>query len=336
MNFDLNDEQQEIKRTAHEFLASRFAPSKVRELAEARSYDDDLWKQISELGWPGIAIPEEDGGQGLGIVELVILSEELGYACAPTPFLSSAIAGLILAEAGSDEQRARWLPGIASGERITGIEATNEEGGLILDAQVADLLLLSEGDGARIVEPDEAEIEPLELIDTTRRYARVSASGGESLPGDVAPAIDRAMVAVSAELVGIAQRALEMAVDYAKEREQFERPIGAYQAVSHRCADMLWDTEEARSLTYYAAWAADAEPESLPLAASMAKARASEAGWSVTAAALQVFGGIGFTWEHDLHFLLKRARVTGSLFGDARIHRDRVAGLVGLGEPIPA
>ena len=123
---------------------------------------------------------------------------------------------------------------------------------------------------------------------------------------------------------------MEMAVDYAKERQQFDRPIGAYQAVSHRCAEMLYDTEEARSLTYYAAWAADAEPESLPLAASMAKARASEAAWRVSAAALQVHGGIGFTWEHDLHFLLKRAKVGAELLGDPRMHRERVASLAGL------
>ena len=156
------------------------------------------------------------------------------------------------------------------------------------------------------------------------------------LAGDVEAAIDRALVAVAAELVGVAQRAMEMAVDYAKEREQFGRPIGAYQAVSHRCARMLYDTEEARSLTYYAAWVADAEPETLPLAASMAKARASDAAWTVTATSLQVHGGIGFTWEHDLQFWLKRAKAAGELFGPSRIHRERVASLIGLGEREPA
>jgi alkylation response protein AidB-like acyl-CoA dehydrogenase len=332
VNFGFDDEQEEIKRTAREFLASRFPPEKVRELAESGSYDDSLWKEISELGWPGIAIPEEHGGQGLGMVELAILCEELGYACAPTPFLSNAAAGLVLLEAGSDEQRERWLPGIASGETIAASEATRNGGALVPDAQVAAVLVLAEGDGARIVEPGAAEIEPLELIDATRRYARVSASGGESLPGDVGPGVDRAMVAVAAELTGIAQRAMEMAVQYAKDREQFGRPIGSYQAVSHECARMLYDAEEARSLTYYAAWTADAEPETLPLAASMAKARASDAAWNVTAASLQVHGGIGFTWEHDLQFWLKRARVDGELYGTARQHRDRVADLAGLGE----
>jgi alkylation response protein AidB-like acyl-CoA dehydrogenase len=139
------------------------------------------------------------------------------------------------------------------------------------------------------------------------------------------------VVALAAELTGVAARAMEMAVDYAKEREQFGRPVGAYQAVSHRCAQMLYDVEEARSLTYWAAWTAGAEPESLALASSMAKARASDAARAVTAAAIQVFGGIGFTWEHDIHFLLKRARVSAELLGTARQHRERVASLVGLG-----
>ena len=192
------------------------------------------------------------------------------------------------------------------------------------------MLVLNDGEGAKLVEPDAATLERLDLIDTTRAYFRVSADGGEPLPGDVAWAVDVGVVALAAELVGVAQRALEMAVDYAKERQQFERPIGAYQAVSHRLADMLWDVEEARSLVYYAAWAAGAEPETLPLAASMAKARASDSATSVTHNAIQTFGGIGFTWEHDIHFFLKRARVSAELLGTARQHRERVASLVGL------
>jgi alkylation response protein AidB-like acyl-CoA dehydrogenase len=334
VNFGFNDEQQEIKSTAREFLAARFKPEKVRELAESESYDDGLWAEICELGWPGIAIGEEHGGQGLGTVELAILCEEIGYACAPVPFLSNAIGGLILSGAGSDEQRERWLGGIASGERRAGVAATapRDQPSLVMDAEGSAVLVLDDGDGAKLVETGDATIEPLELIDATRRYSHVSADGGDPLPGEIEPTIDRSLVAVAAELVGVSQRAMEMAVAYAKEREQFGRPIGAYQAVSHQCARMLYDTEEARSLTYYAAWTADAEPESLALAASMAKARASDAAWRVTAAALQVHGGIGFTWEHDLQFWLKRARAGGELFGPARMHRERVASLAGLGE----
>lgn len=328
MRFDFDDEQREIKDTARQFLSSRFKPDVVRRLAEEDTYDEALWTEVSELGWPGIAISEEHGGQGLGTVELVVLCEELGYACAPLPFLSNAAAGLILEGAGSDEQRARHLPGIASGE------ARGSVGGIdvFADAEDAAALVLFDAEGATLLDRGDVTLESLDLIDTTRRYSKLTdPSGGQRLPGDVEAACDRIRVALAAELVGIGQKAMEMAVDYAKERQQFERPIGAYQAVSHQCAEMLYDVEEARSLTYFAAWAADAEPESLPLAAAMAKARASDAAWSICKASIQVHGGIGFTWEHDLHFLLKRARVGGQLFGTAEDYRDRVAGLAGLG-----
>jgi alkylation response protein AidB-like acyl-CoA dehydrogenase len=337
VDFGFSDEQQEIKATAREFVSNRFAPEKRRELAEADSpYDDGIWGEMCELGWAGIAISEEYGGQGLGTVELVILQEELGYGCAPSPLLSNAYAGAVIGAAGSDDQRQRWLPGIASGEARGAAEITCDPDPIVGAAQGASVLVMAEGDGAKIVEPSEASIEPLVWIDTTRAYSKVVAQGGDSLPGDIAHAGSVGQVALAAELVGVAQGALDMAVDYAKERKQFDRPIGAYQAVSHRLADMLWDTEEARSLTYYAAWCADAQPESLPLAASMAKARASDAATRVTHDAIQTFGGIGFTWEHDVHFFLKRARVSSQLLGSPRQHRERVADLVGLGEAVAA
>ena len=235
--------------------------------------------EICELGWPGIAIAEEYGGQGLGAVELVILQEELGYACAPVADdLQRLRRARVIEAAGSDEQRSRWLPGIASGEARGAAELTCDPDPVVGAAEGAVVLVLADG-GGREARRDRATatLERLDLIDTTRAYFRVSAEGGDPLPGDIAPRSTAAPVALAAELVGVAQRALDMAVDYAKEREQFGRPIGAYQAVSHRLADMLWEVEEARSLTYYAAWAADAEPETLPLAASMAKARASDA-----------------------------------------------------------
>jgi alkylation response protein AidB-like acyl-CoA dehydrogenase len=336
MDFGFNDEQQEIQRTAREFASARFTAEKVRELAESRRYDEALWKEICELGWPGIAIDEAHGGQGLGMVELVILCEALGFACAPVPFLSNAAAGLLIG-LGSDVQRERWLPGIASGEALGAAAFTPDAEALVPDAEGATVLVLPQGEDGMLVERSAADVKPIELIDSTRSYARVEASDGDLLPDAcVRRGGDRVMVAVAAEQTGVAQRAMEMAVGYAKEREQFGRPIGSYQAVSHRCAQMFLDTEEARSLTYYAAWVAEAEPESLPLAASMAKARASQAAWNVTASALQVLGGIGFTWEHDLHFLLKRAKVSGELMGSPRQHRERVADLVGVAaEPVP-
>jgi alkylation response protein AidB-like acyl-CoA dehydrogenase len=337
MNFDLNEEQQEIKRTAHEFLASRFAPSKVRALAEARSYDDGLWKEISDLGWPGIAISEDDGGQGLGMVELVVLLEESGYACAPSPLLGTAGAALVISAAGSDEQRSEWLPKLASGE-ATGAFGGFAEGQstLFCDLPTADVVVTLDGEGALLAPASDVDFEFFEAFDATRSYGLVSEATGERLPGDVGPGRDRLTVAIAAELTGIAQRTLEMATDYARERQQFGRPIGAYQGVSHRIAAMLLATEESRSLTYYAAWTADAEPESLPMAAAMAGARSAEAGWEVPASALQVFGGIGFTWEHDLQFWLKRGRVAGRMLGTPRDHRERVADLSGLGAGEPA
>jgi alkylation response protein AidB-like acyl-CoA dehydrogenase len=331
MNFDFTDDQQAIKQTAKEFLADRFKMEKVRELAEAGKYDDDLWREMSELGWPGIFIDEEHGGQGLGALELVIVQEEMGYALAPSPFFSNAAAGLILEAAGSDEQKQRWLPGAASGEQrgTVGI-ASNGDSGLVPDADSAAFVILMEGDSATLVEAGDAQIETVDTIDSTRRFSRVQANGGEALEGDPCPGLDRVCAALAAEATGAAQRALDMAVEYARDRKQFGRPIGAYQAISHRCAQMLLEVEGARSLTYFAGWAADHEPESLPIAASMAKAYASDAGWRVTAASLQIHGGIGFTWEHDLHFFLKRAKTDAHLFGSAREHRDRVADLSGL------
>jgi alkylation response protein AidB-like acyl-CoA dehydrogenase len=334
MNFDFTDDQQAIKRTAHELLAARFKPERVRELAEAETYDDDAWKEMSELGWAGIFIDEEHGGQGLGIVELVILMEELGYALAPVPFLSNAAAGLALQVAGTDEQKERWLPGIASGEARGTVGILRDgEARLVPDADSAEVIvLISPGGSTSVVEAAAAEIEPFETMDRTRRFARVRADGGEPLGGDHLAAADRIVTALSAETVGVAQKAMEMAVEYARDRKQFGRPIGSYQAVSHRCAQMLLEVEGSRSGAYYAAWCADAEPDSLPAAASMAKAYSSDAGWRVCGSSLQVHGGIGFTWEHDLHFFLKRAKAGDALFGNAPAHRAALARLLGLVE----
>jgi alkylation response protein AidB-like acyl-CoA dehydrogenase len=327
MNFDFTDDQRAIKETARDLLAKRFKLERLRELAESKTYADDAWQEVSELGWPGIFIPEENSGQGLGVIELVILLEELGYVLAPVPFLSNAAAGLILQDAGANDR----LEGVASGEARGTVGVVKDgRAALVPDAEESDFIVLLDGTEATLVERGDATVEPIDAIDPTRRYASVSANGGESL-GDVSRGRDLIALAVAAELVGIGQRVLEMAVEYAKDRKQFDRPIGAYQAVSHACAEMLKKVEGARSLVYYAGWAADAAPDEFSLAASMAKAYASDMGWEVTASALQVHGGIGFTWEHDLHWFLKRAKTDGVLYGSARDHRERVAELAGLG-----
>ncbi len=326
MNFDFTDDQHEIKRTARDLLAQRSTFERVRQAAESRTYDAALWQELRDLGWTGIAIDEEHGGAGLGQVELVILMEELGYAVANSPFLSNALGGLLIDHAGSDEQRARWLPGIASGEATATVGSVRgDDAPLVPDADGAAVIVLIEDGSATLVERSAADVDPVESIDPTRRYARVAASGGEPLGGDVAAGLDRAEVALSAELVGIAQRAMEMSIAYAKDRRQFDTPIGAYQAVSHRCAQMLLDTEGARSATYFGAWAADADPAQLPLAAAMAKAAASDGARSVTQSAIQVHGGIGFTWEADVHWLYKRAQLDAALLSGAGASRARVA-----------
>ena len=277
MDFGFNDEQREIKSTARDFLGSRFKPEKVRELAESDSpYDDALWRQICELGWPGIAIAEEHGGlRASASVELVILQEELGYACAPSRCSPTPTPGALIEAAGSDEQRARWLQGSPRARRAAPPRRPRPDP-LVGAAEGAACSCLPRATGRGWSSPATRP----RAARADRHHPRLLpglAEGGDRCPATSRRAVDDGAVALAAELVGVAQRALDMAVDYAKEREQFGRPIGAYQAVSHRLAEMLWDVEEARSLTYYAAWTADAEPESLPLAASMAKARASDA-----------------------------------------------------------
>jgi alkylation response protein AidB-like acyl-CoA dehydrogenase len=323
MNFDFSDDQQEIKRTARDLLASRSSFAAVRAAAESGEPDAALWRELCELGWPGIAIAEEHGGQGLGLVELAVLLEELGYAVAVTPMLGSALAALAIEHGGDAAQAERWLPGLAAGS-LRG--ALGPASGLVPDAPGADVLVLVEADGAaRLVAGADARVEAVETIDPTRAYGRVESSAGEPID---ATGIDRAAIAVSAELVGVSQRALDLTLAYVKERKQFDVPVGAFQAVSHRCAQMLLGVESARSATYFAAWAADADPERLSEGASLAKAAASEAGRDVTASAIQAHGGIGFTWEADVHWLYKRAQLDAALLGGAGTHRARLAQLV--------
>jgi alkylation response protein AidB-like acyl-CoA dehydrogenase len=332
MDFGLSDDQRQIQRTARELLSDRARLERVREHAEAASTDVDLWRELCELGWPGIAVAEENGGQGLGPIELSILCEELGRSLAPVPFLPSVLAATLIEHAGSPEQRERWLPTLASGE-ITGAVGTALDGtaGLVIGAPDAHVIVLVEEDSsARVLTPEQADVAAIASIDPTRSAARVSAAddAGEALAGDVSAAVDRALVAVSSELVGVCDRALEMTVAYVKERKQFGVPVGAYQAVSHRCAQMLLETEKARSTVAFAAWAADSEPERLAEAAAMAKAAASDAGREVTSSAIQAHGGIGFTWEADVHWLYKRAHLDAALLGGAKRHRARLAAIL--------
>jgi alkylation response protein AidB-like acyl-CoA dehydrogenase len=341
MDFGFTDDQRDIQRTARDLLGERATPARVREHAEARTIDDALWRELSELGWPGIAISESYGGQGLGQIELSILCEELGRSLAPVPFLPSAMAAAAIEHAGSPEQCQRWLPGLASGETFGALgsvlDGTAEM--VIGGADAQTIVLVDEDGNGLVLSADEADVAPVQSIDPTRSAARivVADGAGDSL-GDVCVGLGRALISVSSELVGVCDRALAMTLEYVKDRKQFGVPVGAYQAVSHRCAQMLLDTEKARSTAALAAWTADADPEQLGEAAAMAKAAASDAGREVTASAIQAHGGIGFTWEADVHWLYKRAQLDAALLGGAKRHRARLAAILAdrVGASTPA
>jgi alkylation response protein AidB-like acyl-CoA dehydrogenase len=315
MNFDLSEDQREIKSVAHELLSARSPFARVREAAEAAQYDNGLWKEIVALGWPGIAVDEQYGGQALGAVELAVLLEELGYACASTPFLSTAVAAAAIQAGGSDEQRARWLPGLVAGEITAGVGTAE----LAVDADGAEIVVLIDGGVTRLVQSPDTE--PIVTIDPTRRFAKVRGDG-EPLEAGIAARIN---AAIAAEVVGVCQRALDMTLDYVKDRKQFGVAVGSFQAVAHRCAQMLLHTESARSTAYFAAWAADADPERLDEAAALAAAAAATGGREVAASAIQAHGGIGFTWEADVHWLYKRAEVDRALLGGAERHHAALA-----------
>jgi alkylation response protein AidB-like acyl-CoA dehydrogenase len=332
MDFGFSDDQREIQRTARELLAERSRPERVREHAETGRTDEALWRELCGLGWPGIAISEQYGGQGLGQIELSILCEELGGTLAAVPFLPSVLASTLIEHAGSPGQRESLLVGLASGASIGALGVAQDgTAELVIGGVDADVIVLVEEDqSARVLTREQAEISPLPSIDPTRSAARVraSADAGEELAGDVSGGVDRALIAVSSELVGVCDRALAMTVAYVSERRQFGVPVGAFQAVSHRCAQMLLDTEKARATTAFASWTADADPERLAEAAAMAKAAASDAGREVTSSAIQAHGGIGFTWEADVHWLYKRAQLDAALLGGAKVHRAHLAGIL--------
>jgi len=298
MNFELSEDQRAIKSTARELLTARFPMEEVRRLAfdDERGFTDAQWDEMVELGWPEIA--------DIGTVEMVVVAEELGRALAPTPLQSTWAARLFGAEEG---RGAVVVDGLAA------------------DAGAADVLV--DWDGSVVTG---ASVEAVRSLDPTRRLFRVSGGERSPLGGDVERARLRAMAMNAAESVGVAERAMEMAVAYAKERKQFGRAIGSNQAVSHPCAQMLLEVEGARAAVYWAAWALDHEPETAPLATACAKAYAGDCGRRVTRAALQVHGGIGFTWEHDLHLFLKRGEANAHTYGEGSAHRERIAELSGL------
>ena len=378
MDIGFSEEQELLRDTARKFLDAQCPTKFVREMmATEAAVTEAFWRQLAENGWLGITYAEEDGGAGLGLLDLVVLMEELGRAVMPGPFPATVLlGGAAIAEAGSPAQRQEWLPRIASGEAkatlavtepnprwdAAGITAAAHEarGDFVLsgskifvpDAHLADVLVVAarSRDGSTMEDgvslflvPNGAaglDMRLLPAIDETRKLCEVRLDN-VSVPASrllgalhqgwppLARVIDKAAVALSAEMCGAAQRVLDLTVDYAKLREAFGKSIGSYQGVKHKCADMLVEIENAKSLTYYAAWAVDEGDPEAEMAVSMAKAAASDAGRKVCAAGIQLHGGIGMTWEHDLHLYLKRAKADEVAFGDATWHRERVARLMG-------
>jgi alkylation response protein AidB-like acyl-CoA dehydrogenase len=318
MDFSFTDEQQELRSQARSFLSERFPAERVAELAEsAEGWDPASWAELAALGWLGVSIPEEQGGAGLGFVEEAVLFEELGRALYPGPYF--ATIGLALPALGPDEQAE-----VAAGEARW---SASLDGSLVPDLGIVDRVAVIENGEARAV-PAQGEV--VETVDRTRRLGRLEPADGTPLPGDTALLRPRALAALAAEAVGIGDHVLELGVEHAKLREQFGRPIGVYQAVSHKLADTFVELQLARSLAYWAAWCVAEDDPQAPVAAAAAKAYASEAAVAACERSIQVHGGIGFTWEHPAHLYFKRAKSSELLFGDPRHHRRLLADHLGL------
>lgn len=326
MRFDLSDDQLAIERTIAEMLAARVTPEARREAIDGGGALDELWTELCDLGFAGAAVPAEHGGQGLGLLELGIVAEALGAAMAPVPFTANAAAALVLDRAGDERQRSAVLPGLAAGRPRGALSVLR--GGrdpLAMDVVGAGTHVAVE-DGRAWLVGGGLHVVPVATIDLAGRYGAVEGTPtGTLLGGDPSPALDAIEVLLAAELTGVAQRALDIAVGHARERVQFGRAIGSFQGVSHRCAAALVEIEVARSTWRYAAWTAAELPEELALASSTAKVAAAGAAVRATGDCLQVLGGIGFTWEHECHLLLRRARVLQLVGRDVAAHRERIA-----------
>jgi alkylation response protein AidB-like acyl-CoA dehydrogenase len=361
MDFEFSEEQEALRATVRRFLAEQ-APIQpyVRDLyGDAHGTSDAVWKGLAELGATGLLVPTGHGGAGMGMVDMGVVAEELGRAVHPGPFLSTAVAAAsVLAgvDDGADLQQA-----IADGSLIATVALTEDDGRdwrnvqtrvengalngtktFVPDAAAADVLLITaegdEGVGLFAVEAGAPglTVEAVPSVDGTRTQATVTLSGTPARQlghGDaavvIAEVVDRLLVSLVTDGVGAAQAALDLAVAYAKERVQFDRPIGSFQAVQHLCADMLQALELGRAGAYYALWACDAaDPAERHRAAVMAKAFASDAFPRIGASAIQVFGGVGFTWEHDVHLFSKRLLTLQESYGDAGVFLEELADLV--------
>ena len=366
MDFSFSPDQLLLRNSARAFLDEHMKPATVRLLwDDPRGESDTVWKEMAQLGWLGLALPEALGGSALGMVETAILLEELGRAACPGPYWPTVLAATAIERAGSDAQKKRWLPAVATGDARATIafldaeldwnpeamtaRASPKGAGWSLTgrkqfvpwAHVANVLVVParapEGPTLFLVDPSAAglTLESAQVMDLATRLMTVTLDNVPvavdavlGAPGQAGPLLAellrRGAVGAAAEMLGAARRCLDMAVEYAKVREQFGQPIGSFQAIRHKCADMLLEVENSHSAVYYAAWALDAGAEDATLAASVAKAYVGDAARKVCGEAIQVHGGIGFTWEYDLHLYFKRAKALEPLYGDGDYHRELI------------
>ncbi len=369
-----SEEQLALRDAVRRFLRDRSPVSEVRRLmATADGFDRDVWTVMAQqLGLQGLTVPEEHGGSGFGPVEQLVVLEEMGAVLLCAPYLGSAVlATSALLHSEDPAACADLLPGLADGTVIGALAVAEADGrwdadgrttaraagrqhllrgtkSFVLDGHVADLLLVvagtDQGPGLFAVDAAAEGVDRrlLDTLDQTRKQATVTFSDAPArlvgAPGSAAAVLRRilpiACAALAAEQVGGAQRCLDLAVHYARTRVQFGRPIGSFQAVKHRCADMLLEVEWARSTARAAAWAAQDRPDELPLLASLAKAQCSDAFTEVAAGTIQVHGGIGFTWDHDAHLYYRRAVSSAALLGGPALHREVAAGLLLDGDPV--
>ena len=327
MDFELDDDQQALRDAARELLDDRSSSAHVRAVVDADTPgapDPKLWAAMVDQGWTAIAAPEDAGGVGLGWVEVAVLLEQVGAHVAPAPILQQIVAADALA---GDADR---VGALLSGEMVAAV-AWSGRREVVPYAPIAGVVVAVDGDELIACTLSGASAEP--AMDRTRVVGwfdpaqvsdRVVLGGADA----VRRHLDLGATAYAAELLGASQHMLDESVAYAKDRVQFDKPIGSFQAVKHRLADMLVDVEGMRSAVYYAAWCLAAGHEDASVAASTAKAWCSDASKRVMGSALQVHGGIGFTWEHDTHLYLKRAQLDQLAFGDATFHRTRLAALL--------
>ena len=353
MDFAFSEEQEMLRTAARTLLGKASPSSVVRKLMETPdAYDPELWKKTAEQGWTALGIPEQYGGFG-SFLDLIVVLEETGRVLLPGPFFETmGMAVPALLEAGTEAQKKEALGAIAAGEARATLALTEPSGRW--DAEGVTLSAQKSGDGwtlngTKLFVPGagvadylvvaartRGNVKPLSTLDMTHKWYEVKFDnvqlGADALMGEPdkgwAPlrrALDWATAGLCAEMVGGAQKVLEDSVEYAKTRQQFGKPIGIYQAVSHKLADMLLEVESAKSVTYYAAWTVDADASDRALACSIAKAYTSDAYRHATGSGIQVHGGIGFTWEHDMHLYFKRAKASEVTLGDPTYHRELVA-----------